>query len=76
MLNCLLLSECAYKIADMSQKAATRKVQRVKQTFPKGMITLESVQWSLPNLNHRSAAAFALTIALMWPAEFMSSTEG
>ena len=53
LLNCLVLSETAYKVVDMGRSRATEMISRIKHTFPDGAVTVEHVQWSLPSVFHR-----------------------
>ena len=53
LLNCLVLSETSYKVADMGRRRATEMINRIRQTFPQGIITTERVQWSLSSVFHR-----------------------
>lgn len=54
VLNCLVLSEAAYRVLDQGPAQVPRILTERKQQFPTGLITLQSVQTSLPHVQHRS----------------------
>jgi hypothetical protein len=52
-LNSLALSECVYKAVDIPLHDAAAALSFIKQTFPLGLVTVSTVQWSLPHVRHR-----------------------
>ena len=55
LLNCLILSESAYKVVDMGAVNASKLVMRMEKSFPPGLVTIRRMQWSLDSVNHRCA---------------------
>lgn len=53
LMNCLVVSEGAYKVVDMGRTAASEMVQRIRSQFPPTLATIQRVQWSLPSVYHR-----------------------
>ena len=55
--NCITLSECVYKAVDFPIVEAVHKLNEVKLCFPGPLVSLSSVQWSLPHVRHRYMVA-------------------
>eukprot|EP00884_Botryococcus_braunii_P022747 jgi/Botrbrau1/9156/Bobra.160_3s0028.1 len=72
VLNCLVLSEVAYRVLDQGPAQVPRILTERKQQFPAGLITLQAVQCSLPHVQHRyllASSPSALYVAFMGTKE-------
>lgn len=49
----MALSECVYKVVDFMPEGAALALDRLRQTLPQELVTLQNVQWSLPHVGHR-----------------------
>jgi hypothetical protein len=55
MVNCVILSECVYKVVDMGPLPAAAIACQLSQDFPPPLFTLRRLQWSEPHVRHRCA---------------------
>ena len=53
VLYCLLVAETAYRVHDHSAAEVASFVDGLRQDFPSSLLTIESLQWSQPQVPHR-----------------------
>lgn len=53
LLNCLILSECVYKVHDLGPDDAVKTMKTIQETFPAGLMTVQGLQCSLSHVHHR-----------------------